>query len=221
MINILVYNERTNSMERYARELYEPMPYNTGGTLTVGEFRARSYSNLIWTTRRTMENWNRTRSAFGRPIDVGYAFRRIGEGGHGNQSQHYAGTAFDVGQGMGNALRNQLRTLAAGLGIWGYVEPAYLTPTWVHMDARTGPPACSAGYPLVRQGSRGVYVCVLQDALDAAGIPGVAIDGMFGPATRAGVVRYQQENGLTADGIVGCATWTTLTAEVNGIWREN
>lgn len=220
MINILVYNERTNAMEQYVRELYEAMPYNTGTSLTVGEFRARSNSNLIWTTRRTMEAWNQTRSAFGRPIDVGYAFRRIGEGGHGDQSQHYAGTAFDCAQRMGNLNRNRLRTLAESLGVWSYVEPAYLTPTWVHMDARTGPPACFAGYPLVRQGSRGVYVCVLQDALSAAGIPDVAIDGLFGPATRAAVVLYQRENGLLGDGIVGCTTWTALTQQVNGIWLE-
>lgn len=220
MINILVYNEQANAMEQYVRELYEAMPYNTGTNLTVEEFRARSGSNLIWTTRRTMEAWNQTRTAFGRAIDVGYAFRRIGEGGHGTQSQHYAGTAFDCAQGMGSLSRNRLRNLAESLGVWSYVEPAYLTPTWVHLDARIGPPACFAGYPMVRQGSRGVYVCVLQDALTAAGIPDVAIDGVFGPGTRAGVVQYQEQNGLLGDGIVGCVTWTTLTSQVVGIWRE-
>ena len=44
--------------------------------------------------------------------------------GHGNQSQHYAGTAFDVGQRLSNSERNRLRTSAINSGIWAYVEPA-------------------------------------------------------------------------------------------------
>lgn len=220
MINILVYNQYTNQMETHVRTLSQPMPYVTGNTLSVGEFRGKSNSDLIWTGNRVMESWNITRSAWGRPIYVGYAFRRIGEGGHSNQSQHYAGTAFDVAQNMGPSDRNRLRDLAASLGVWTYVEPAYLTPTWVHFDRRYGQPACSAGYPMLMQGLRGVYVCTLQDALATAGIPGVGIDGVFGPATRRGVVRFQQENGLAADGIVGCQTWTRLTAMTNGILRR-
>lgn len=219
MTNILVYNNNTGRMEAYARNLSDAMPYVTGGTLTVREFRGRSNSGLIWTTKRTMEAWNTTRSAWGRPIYVGYAFRRIGEGGHSNQSQHYAGTAFDVAQNLANAQRNELRNLADRLGVWSYVEPAYLTPTWVHFDAREGPPACSAGYPLVREGSRGVYVAVLQDALETVGIPAVGVDGIFGLATRQGVIRFQRENGLSADGIVGCLTWTRLSAMANGFFR--
>ena len=58
--------------------------------------------------------------------------------GHGNQSQHYAGTAFDVGQRLSNSERNRLRTSAINSGIWAYVEPASLTPTWVHFDKRRG-----------------------------------------------------------------------------------
>lgn len=58
--------------------------------------------------------------------------------------------------------RADLRNLASSSGIWNYVEPASLTPTWVHFDER----ARVAGYPIVRQGAKGVYVCVLQDSLN-------------------------------------------------------
>ena len=220
MINVLVYNHFAGVMDRYALELYDPMPYINGSTLTVGEFRGKSNSSIIWTDSRAMIAWNATRAAWGQPIYVGYAFRRIGEGGHSNQSQHYAGMAFDVAQNLGNASRNNLRNLASRLGVWTYVEPAYLTPTWVHFDARLSPPACSAGFPLVRQGSKGVYVATLQDALGTAGIPAVGIDGIFGPNTHNAVTVFQRENGLVTDGIVGCQTWTKLTAMTNGVFRN-
>lgn len=220
MITVLVYNNQTGLMERYQRELYQPMPYINGNTLTVGEFRGKSSSDIIWTDRRAMDAWNQTRQAWSRPIYVGYAFRRIGEGGHANQSQHYAGVAFDVAQNLDNASRARLRELSAQLGVWSYVEPDYLTPTWVHLDARLGPPACSAGYPMVRQGSRGVYVCILQDALNTVGAYSVGVDGVFGPRTMDAVRAFQNANGLTADGVVGCSTWTALTAQANNYFRR-
>ena len=46
------------------------------------------------------------------------------------------------GQRMTPALRNQMRNLAMRSGIWSHVDPAHLTPTWVHMDRRRGPAAC-------------------------------------------------------------------------------
>jgi len=221
MITVLVYDNQTGKMERYNRELNQPMPYITGNTLTVGEFRGKSKSDIIWTDRRAMNAWNKTRAAWGKSIHVGYAFRRIGEGGHADQSQHYAGVSFDVGQNLTNAQRVQLRNLASSLGVWSYVEPAYLTPTWVHFDARLGPPACSAGYPMLSQGSKGVYVCTLQDALNTVGAYSVAVDGIFGGNTSTAVRAFQREAGLVPDGIVGCATWTALTKKANGFFRRN
>lgn len=219
-MRVLVYNNVSGRMETHYRELSEPMPYITGKTLSVREFRARSASNVIWTDRRAMEAWSTTRAAWGMPIYVGYAFRRIGEGGHSAQSQHYAGMAFDVAQNIGNEARDALRRLAERLNVWRYVEPAYLTPTWVHFDARLSPPACSAGYPMLREGNHGVYTCTLQDALSTVKIPVSAIDGIFGQNTKDAVIRFQRANGLTPDGIVGCATWNRLTTMANGITRS-
>ncbi|HHW31636.1 MAG TPA: peptidoglycan-binding protein [Clostridiaceae bacterium] len=220
MANIYVYNNRTNSMEYYVLGETDAMPYNVGRTLTVGEFRGSSRANTLWTTRRAMEAFNTTRSLWGRPIYVGYAFKRIWEGGHAAMSQHYAGVAFDVGQNLDNNTRNQLRNTAIQSGVWTYVEPAYLTPTWVHFDARQSPPACAAGgYPLIRTGSVGVYVLVLQDALNALGFSGSGLDGYFGPGTRNAVINFQRSMGLTQDGIVGCNTWEALTEAAVSIGR--
>lgn len=136
MARILVYNNDTNRMETYYRGLSESMPYNTNRTLTVGEFRGSSQSNVLWTEKRVIQAWNSQRYIYGSPIDVGFAFKRPYEGGHGNQSQHYAGTAFDVRQKMNTINRNRLRSSIINSGVWSYVEPESLTPTWIHMDKR-------------------------------------------------------------------------------------
>lgn len=220
MAKILVFNPAANRMETYYRGLLEPMPYVRGRTLTVGEFRGSSNSNLIWTDRRVMSAWNAFREGWGRSIFVGYAFRRIWQGGHSAQSQHYAGTALDMGHTMSGAERDALRRYAVNSGLWTYVEPESLTPRWVHVDKRFGTPACArGGYPALRLGSKGVYVCTLQDALSALGFTTGGIDGVFGNGTRNAVIRFQRTHGLAADGIVGCGTWTAIADRAVGIGR--
>ena len=220
MARILVYNNDTDRIESFSRGENQAMPYNTGDTLRVGEFRGSSNSNVLWTTKRVMESFNKQRALWGRPLYVGYAFKRPWEGGHGNQSQHYAGTAMDMGQNLTSAERSSLRRSAANSGLWSYVEPANLTPTWVHVDRRQSPPACASGYPVLRRGSRSTYVLTLQDGLNTRGFRTGGLDGHFGPATEDAVRRYQSARGLSSDGVVGCATWTALQSEVVGKGRS-
>lgn len=214
-ITVLVHNMHTSRMERYTLDTRDPMPH-ANPTLRVGEFRGSSRTTLLWTNTATMEAWVAFRSLWGRPIVVPFAFRRMGEGGHAQQSQHYAGTAFDVGQNLAAATRNQMRNLAISSRIWGHIDPAHLTPTWVHMDRRTFPPACSAGYPMLRRGSMGNYACILQDALNTVQNAGLTVDGLFGPITNAAVERFQADQRLTVDGVVGCNTWRALTSRAVG-----
>ena len=222
MAKILMYNQDTNRMETFYRGENEAMPYNANRTLKVKEFRGSSKSNILWTDKRTMQAWNSQRYIYGRPIPVGFAFKRPWEGGHGNQSQHYAGTAFDVGQGWTNAQRNALRNSAINSKIWSYVEPISLSPTWVHFDKRFGTPACSSGgYPLIRQGSRGNYVCIAQDDLNTLGYKTGGLDGVFGTQTTNAVKRYQTSRGLTSDGIIGCNTWRSLQENVVGTGKTS
>lgn len=222
MAKILIYNNDTNRMETFYKGENEAMPYNTNGTLRVREFRGSSRSNTLWTTRNTMRAWNSTRYLYGAGIPVGYAFKRPWEGGHGLQSQHYAGVAFDVGQTLTNAQRNRIRNIAINSGVWSYVEPASLTPTWVHFDKRAFPASClSGGYPLIRQGSRGVYVLIAQDDLNTLGYSTGGLDGVFGTQTKNAVISYQRSRGLSADGIVGCNTWRSLQEDVVGNGRTS
>lgn len=77
----------------------------------------------------------------------------------------------------------------------------------------------------LQQGSRGQQVMQLQYMLRVLSeylpsIPRVAMDGIFGPATRDAVLAYQRFAGLTADGIVGQATWNSLYNRVAGLISE-
>lgn len=222
MAKIIVFNNDTDRMETYYRNLSDPMPYNTNKTLTVREFRGSSGSNTLWTTKRTMQSWNSQRYIWGKPINVGFAFKRPFEGGHGAQSQHYAGVAFDVGQLLSNIQRNLLRNSAVNSGVWSYVEPASISPTWVHFDKRFGTPACSTGgYPQLKRGSVSNYVLIAQDDLNTLGFRTGGLDGIFGAQTRNAVIQYQTSRGLSADGIIGCNTWRSLQENVVGTGRTS
>lgn len=59
---------------------------------------------------------------------------------------------------------------------------------------------------MLRKGDMGNSVRELQGKL------GVTVDGNFGPATLAAVIRFQRSHGLTADGLVGPKTWEALAA---------
>ena len=132
------------------------------------------------------------------------------------------GCSFDVGQRLSNSERNTLRNLAQESGVWSYVEPASLTPTWVHFDKRFGRPACSTGgYPVVRRGSISTYVLIAQDDLNTLGYRTGGLDGIFGARTEEAVRNYQRSRGLTADGIVGCNTWRSLQEDVVGTGRTS
>ena len=218
MAVIYVFNPERGIVERYYRGLLDPMPYVIGRTLTVGEFRGYSQSNILWTDKRAMDSWNAFRQGWGAPIFVGYAFKRIWEGGHSPQSQHYAGLAFDIAQNLTAVQRAVLYQYAVNSGVWSYVDPPALTPRWIHVDRRFGVPACPAGgFPALRLGSLGVYVFLLQDALNALGFTGGGLDGSFGPGTRRAVINFQTQQGLSPDGIVGCLTWARVTSLANGI----
>ena len=84
----------------------------------------------------------------------------------------------------------------------------------------------SWGGSTLRQGSTGSAVEQLQFWLNTlaqydAGIPSTAVDGVFGSRTAAAVRAFQRREGLTADGVVGRTTWTTLYNEFRSIQSDN
>lgn len=70
---------------------------------------------------------------------------------------------------------------------------------------------------LLRRGSRGERVGLLQEYLTViarydADIPAIPVTSYFGDQTYNAVIRFQQEYGLTPDGIVGKNTWDRITS---------
>jgi peptidoglycan hydrolase-like protein with peptidoglycan-binding domain len=92
---------------------------------------------------------------------------------------------------------------------------AFQSSVGLTADGIAGPATFGALVSTVRQGSSGPAVQALQVQLNKHGRT-VSTDGAFGPATDSAVRAFQSANGLTADGIVGPATWQTLLGTGNG-----
>lgn len=56
----------------------------------------------------------------------------------------------------------------------------------------------------------------IQTALKNAGYYQGNVDGKIGQQTRQAIKAFQQDNGLSADGVVGRGTWTKLKAYLKG-----
>ncbi len=61
--------------------------------------------------------------------------------------------------------------------------------------------------PIIQEGDSGWSVKALQLVLRGYQAS-LAVDGIFGPATRAAVVGFQALGKVTQDGIVGPVTWS-------------
>lgn len=69
---------------------------------------------------------------------------------------------------------------------------------------------CTVTAKVLKYGSTGSAVKKLQILLNGLGYIAGSVDGKFGSKTLTAVKAFQKETGLTADGIVGAATWNKL-----------
>jgi peptidoglycan hydrolase-like protein with peptidoglycan-binding domain len=70
-------------------------------------------------------------------------------------------------------------------------------------------------WPALREGSRGEAVVALQYLLTARGFSTAGVDGIFGPRTRAAVMRFQAFKKLSVDGMVGNQTWPAVLVTIS------
>ena len=73
-------------------------------------------------------------------------------------------------------------------------------------------PTPTASFPMLQNGSNGYRVKALQYMLNYHVKAGLSVDGIFGPATKKAVIKFQKSKSLSQDGIVGEKTWTKLTS---------
>lgn len=92
---------------------------------------------------------------------------------------------------------------ARGLAVDGIVGPA----TWNAL-----PTEDLQGVPVLREGSAGGAVALLQRCLRRQGYDPGYIDGLFGPDTTAALKRYQQTGApeIIVDGICGAQIWPLM-----------
>ena len=89
---------------------------------------------------------------------------------------------------------------------WGVLAAAEMSS---EEEASASPAIQADERGLLRKGSRGTDVKVLQRALRSVGYD-LEIDGIFGRITLECVKSFQGTHGLTRDGIVGPKTWAKL-----------
>jgi peptidoglycan hydrolase-like protein with peptidoglycan-binding domain len=92
-------------------------------------------------------------------------------------------------------------------------SPAQATAATAHASATV----TTLGWPVLREGKNAVWppatVRSLQYLLDAHGAR-LAVDGSFGPRTKAAVIAFQRARRLPADGVARAATWQALVVTV-------
>lgn len=69
---------------------------------------------------------------------------------------------------------------------------------------------------IVKNGARSSNVLYLQKKLLSKLYPITMLDGIFGAETENAVKQFQQENGLTQDGVVGSQTWEKVSTTGGG-----
>ncbi len=71
-------------------------------------------------------------------------------------------------------------------------------------------------YAVIKIGAQGEEVTAIQTKLIESGYLDGSSDGIFGEATRSALIQFQEDHGLTADGIAGSQTIKALGIESSG-----
>ena len=112
------------------------------------------------------------------------------------------------------ALRAQHRSIGTVSGHNQYAAkacPCFNVPTWYQGVEQTGGSGAAPRYGrTLRRGMRGADVGDLIRKLAALGYYDGARDDIFGPVLDAAVRRYQGDESLAVDGIVGPVTWEAV-----------
>lgn len=95
-------------------------------------------------------------------------------------------------------------------------ENVPLMEVWATIQTTSGTVAVPAGTYV--PGASSYYVRLAQASLNTLGYNCGNADGIYGTNTRNAIIRFQNNNGISADGIIGDDTWNTIQM---GIWNAH
>lgn len=110
-------------------------------------------------------------------------------------------------QDNGGCVMERKRYLTKVVGAY---RPKYSKSVKVTSSIGKKTETVSVSAPVLKQGAKGDSVKALQILLNGYGFSCGSVDGSFGPATLAAVIKFQKANGLDDDGSVGPKTWAKL-----------
>lgn len=192
----------------------------------VKEFRSRDGADEILIDEKLVNLLQKLRDKFG-IINISSAYRTKSYnkkvGGVSN-SQHLFGLAADITISDNGKLEEVAR-YAEKIGFTGIgLDKNY--EKFIHVDTRNGKSffkyksngstySVNSFYETVKFGSKGESVKLLQKNLLSLGFKGadgkeIIPDGVFGKNTEFALKNFQENKGLTADGIAGHNTWINL-----------
>lgn len=144
---------------------------------------------------KTIANWARRGEIKDMPDCVCCVFQA-----NGNKMQH---TGMHVGGGKVIHCSNGVQTGKVSDRGWTH----WAVPIGLYSEEEMPVDVIK---PTLRKGARGDNVRELQEDLNRLGYDCGTADGVYGTKTKDAVARFQADNGLEADGIVGEKTWMAL-----------
>lgn len=177
------------------------------------EFQCKDGSQLVKIDSKLVDKLQQLRDRLGIPMIINSGYRTPEHNKRVNgsiNSQHLLGKAVDISILNQKLPIETIRDLAETIGFDGIG----MYDTFIHLDVRGYKHKfdlrTKKGPDNMRKGSKGNNVKELQVKLNELGYNAGTPDGIFGTRTDEAVRRFQRDNKLTVDGIVGPSTLKVL-----------
>lgn len=212
---IYVHNEESGQIEKYTRCLDEAMPYTTGKNLTVRDFRGDIRTQVMWTTKRFLTDFDQVFDRCDFPFEVERGFHRGWQEVDNGRYVHKLGTALQGGRNLSYPVRVKLARLLEDSERFDGISEMDHDPTSLHFYQAEAAQSDVVPFKTIQMNDVGTPVFVLQDCLWALGYSICALNGIFDEELAAIVKQFQTDQGLEADGIVSQLTWERLMSLIH------